>query len=318
MSKPKVLVGAVIADSVKAYLEQFSECEYLDMGKMTRDELLGRLADIDGVIIFGTKVDVAFFVAAPKLKAVCNVSVGFNNVDIEEAKKRGVTVTNTPGVLDETVADLIMALMLSSARRIAELDGYVRAGSWKPTDGTNLYGLDVHHKKLGIIGMGRIGEAVARRAKNGFSMSVSYCNRNRKPDTETSLGAVFQEMDTLLAESDFIVLMTPLTDETRKMIGKREFALMKKTAFFINASRGQTVDEAALIEALQNGTIAGAGLDVFEYEPVSPDNPLLVLKNAVLTPHLGSATHQTRNEMALLAAKNLELLLQGKPALTPV
>ena len=286
---------------------------------MPRVDLLSRLKDKDGVILFGIKVDREFLDAAPSLKAVCNVSVGYNNVvDLEEARKRGIIVTNTPGVLDETVADLILGLMLSSSRRIAELDSYVRDGLWKPSDRENLFGLDVHHKTLGIIGMGRIGEAVARRAKGGFSMDVRYNNRNRKPETEQELGVVYQELDTLLSESDFIVLMTPLTEETRNMIGKREFSLMKDTAFFINASRGQTVDEEAMIAALKTGTIAGAGLDVFCAEPVSPENPLLKIKNAVLVPHLGSATHQTRGDMAMLAAKNIKGILEEGKAITPV
>ncbi len=318
MAKPKVLIGARIHESVRAYLEGFCECEYCDANGLPREELLGKMSDKAGAIIFGTRVDAAFFDAAPLLKAVCNVSVGYNNVDVDEAKKRGVAVTNTPGVLDETVADLILGLMLSSSRRIAELDRYVRDGAWKPSDGTNLYGSDVHRKTLGIIGMGRIGEAVARRAVGGFSMEVRYYNRHRKPEAESALGVAWRDLDGLLAESDFIVCMMPLTEETRGMIGKREFSLMKPSAFFINASRGQTIDEKALIEALRNGTIAGAGLDVFEVEPIAPDNPLLTFDNVVLTPHLGSATHRTRNEMAMLAARNLKTVLEGGAALTPV
>ncbi|MBN2627550.1 MAG: D-glycerate dehydrogenase [Spirochaetales bacterium] len=318
MKKPRVLVGAALNETIGSYLESFCDCEYCDANHLPRKELLGRLKDKEGVLLFGTKVDREFLDAAPDLKAVCNVSVGYNNVDVEEARERGITVTNTPGVLDETVADLILSLMLSVSRRIVELDSYVRAGGWKPSDGRNLYGRDVHHTRLGIIGMGRIGEAVARRAALGFSMAVGYNNRNRKPDAEEKLGAVYQDLETLLKESDFIVLMTPLTEETRGMIGRREFSLMKRTAFFINASRGQTVDEAAMIEALQNGTIAGAGLDVFEQEPVSPENPLLKLGNVVLLPHIGSATDRTRNDMARLAVENLKGILESGQALTPV
>ncbi len=318
MAKPKVLVGAKIDVSVRNFLEEFCQCSYCDMGKSPQVESLEGLRETEGVIVFGSKIDAAFFDAAPSLKAVCCVSVGYNNVDVEEAQRRGVVVTNTPGVLDETVADLILSLMLSSSRRIAELDRYVRDGLWKPTDGANLYGLDVHHKKLGIVGMGRIGEAVAKRAKGGFSMDVLYYNRHRKADAEAGIGAVYRDFDALLAESDFIVLMTPLTEETRKLIGAREFSLMKKTAFFINASRGQTVDEEAMIEALRTNSIAGAGLDVFEREPIAPDSPLLSLKNVVLTPHIGSATHETRNDMARLAAENMKKILSGESAVTPV
>ena len=318
MAEFNVLVGVKIPDYVKQYLESFCSCEYCNANHSPRTELLEKLKDKDGVIIMGTKVDCDFFDAAPSLKAVCNVSVGYNNVDIDEARKRSIMVTNSAGALDETVADLILGLMLSSSRRIAEMDTYIRKGLWKPSDGENFYGLDLHHKTLGIIGMGRIGEAVARRAAGGFAMNVGYFNRNRKYETEQELGVVYKDLDTLLSESDFIVIMTPLTDQTRKMIGRREFSLMKNTAFFINVSRGQTVDEEALIEALVNKTIAGAGLDVFEKEPVSADNPLLQLENVVLTPHIGSATFQTRGEMAMLAAKNVKTILEEGKAITPV
>jgi len=318
MAKSKVLVGAAINDAIKSFLSEYFQCDFRELRNANPSEISERLKDKEGAIIFGTKIDREILDAAPGLKAICNVSVGYNNVDIEETKKRGIVVTNTPGVLDETVADLILALMLSVSRRVVEMDGYVRSGLWKSSDGPNLYGTDVHHRTLGIIGMGRIGEAVAKRARGGFSMDVLYYNRTRKPDAEASLGVQYRDLDALLSESDFIVLMTPLTDQTRRMIGKREFALMKPSAFFVNASRGQTVDEEALIEALQNGTIAGAGLDVFESEPIAPDNPLVTLRNVVLTPHLGSATHRTRDDMAMLAVNNLKRVLDGEAAITPV
>ncbi|MNN06365.1 Glyoxylate/hydroxypyruvate reductase B [compost metagenome] len=188
----------------------------------------------------------------------------------------------------------------------------MKDGHWKRGDDVELFGLDVHHKTLGIIGMGEIGEAVARRGKWGFGMNVLYHNRHQKPEAEDVLGAEYRGLDDLLRESDFIVLMTPLTPETRQMIGQREFALMKPTAIFINASRGATVDEAALITALQNRSIYGAGLDVFEHEPIRPDNPLLNMPNVVTLPHIGSATEQTRHDMAMLAAQNLVSALYGR------
>ena len=313
-----ILVGIKVADAVKEYLESFCRCEYCDAKGMPRNELLGKLKDKDGVMIMGIDVDTDFFDAAPSLKAVCNVSVGYDRVDTAEAARRNILVTNTPGILDETVADLVLGLMLSVSRRMVELDRYIRETQWKTFSLEDLFGLDVHHKTLGIIGMGNIGEAVARRACGGFSMNVLYHNRSRRPEAEKKWGAVYTELEDLLRESDFIVLLTPLTEKTRGMIGKREFSLMKNSAFLINASRGQTVDEKALIEALNSGEIAGAGLDVLEKEPVETDNPLLRMKNVVLTPHIGSSTRQTRERMAMLAAENMRSILETGKAVTPV
>ncbi len=314
----KILVGVEIADRVKEFLESFCFCEYCDAARIPRNELLEKLKDKDGVMVMGTYVDREFFDAAPSLKAVCNVSVGYDRVDTAEAARRNVIVTNTPGILDETVADLVLGLMLSASRRVAELDRDIRNGKWSTANLNGLFGLDVHHKTLGIIGMGNIGNAVARRASEGFSMNLLYHNRSRKPDAEMRWGAVYADLATLLKESDFIVLLTPLTEETRGMIGRKEFSLMKETAFLINASRGRTIDEKALIEALKEGQIAGAGLDVFETEPVGTDNPLLEMNNVVLTPHIGSATIQTRTQMAMLAAENLKSILETGKAKTPV
>ncbi|CAK4845490.1 unnamed protein product [Aphanomyces euteiches] len=227
-------------------------------------------------------------------------------------KAHGVMGTNTPEVLDETVADLVFALILGAARRTAELDHYVKQGKWKQGDDESLYGLDVHHATLGIIGLGRIGEAIARRAKLGFLMNVQYYNRNRKLEAEANLGVTYQPMNELLRTSDFILLMTPLTEETTHLIGREQFLLMKPSAIFINASRGKTVDEAALIEALQNKQIYAAGLDVYDREPVEEDNPLLQMSNVLALPHIGSATAQTRLDMAYLAAKNLVSAVLGQ------
>ncbi|WP_168121107.1 D-glycerate dehydrogenase [Paenibacillus sp. HB172176] len=311
--KPKIFVDR----SLPAYVEQFlSESCLIDKWEeqdtIPRDELHRRLADAQGYITAGRRIDEELLQAAPNLKVVSTISVGYNHFDIEAMKRYGVIGTHTPSVLDETVADLVFSLMLGVSRRVAELDRYVRDGNWKRGDGANLFGMDVHHATLGIIGMGRIGEAVARRARFGFEMEVQYYNRSRKPEAEAKYDAVYRDLDLLLATSDFVVMLTPLSEQTKGMIGKREFALMKRDAFFINASRGATIDEAALIEALQNGGIRGAGLDVFEKEPVSTDNALLRLPNALLLPHIGSATTKTRNDMAMLAAQNLVNVLDGK------
>ncbi|MBA9085888.1 gluconate 2-dehydrogenase [Fontibacillus solani] len=304
--KPKVYITRDIPQDVEAYIaEHCSYSKWEQEEPIPRDHLFTNLADADGLLTSGGKIDAELLDHAPLLKAVSTISVGYNNFDLEAMKARGIIGTNTPEVLNDTVADLIMALMLSTARRITELDRYVKDGLWKSGDDAELFGLDVHHKTLGIIGMGEIGETVARRGKWGFSMNVLYHNRHRKLEAEDAIAAEYRELDDLLHESDFVVLMTPLTPETRQMIGQREFALMKPTAVFINASRGATVDEAALISALQNRTIYGAGLDVFEREPVLPENPLLSLPNVVTLPHIDSATGQTRHDMTMLAAQNL-------------
>lgn len=311
--KPNIFIARPVPPEVEAYLEHhctFTKWEQEE--PIPRDKLLTSLRDAEGLLISGGKIDAELLEHAPRLRAVSTISVGYNNFDIEAMKARGVIGTNTPDVLNDTVADLIFGLMLAAARRIPEMDRYVKEGAWKRGDNKTLFGLDVHHKQLGIIGMGSIGEAVARRAKFGFNMKIAYHNRNRKPDTEAALGAEYLSLQALLQTSDFIVLMTPLTPQTKGMIGYREFALMKRTAIFVNASRGATVDERAMVQALQEGLIFGAGLDVFEQEPVSADHPLLHMPNVVTLPHIGSATAQTRLDMAMLAAENLVAALQGQ------
>lgn len=310
--KPKVFVARPIPLEVESYIAQ--HCDYSKWEHetpITRERLLEQISTAEGLLTSGGKIDAELLDHAPKLRAVSTMSVGYNNFDLEAMKSQGIIGTNTPEVLNDTVADLIFALMLSTARRVTELDRYVKDGLWKRGDNENLFGIDVHHKTLGIIGMGGIGEAVARRGKWGFNMNILYHNRNRKPVTEDALAAEYRSLDDLLRESDYIVLMTPLTAETRHMIGSKQFGLMKPTSVFINASRGATVDEAALISALQNSQIYGAGLDVFEREPIQSDNPLLSMPNVVALPHIGSATEQTRLDMAMLAAENLVSALYG-------
>ncbi|MDR6885036.1 D-glycerate dehydrogenase [Bacillus sp. 3255] len=306
MRRPKVFLAKQVPSEVEAYIAEYCEYTKWDIeDEMPREQLLEALSDVDGLLISGGSIDQELLDRAPKLRIVSNVSVGYNNLNLSAMKERAVLGTHTPGVLDETVADTVFGLILASARRIPELDAYVKAGRWQKGSDEAIFGIDVHHAKLGIIGLGRIGEAIARRAKFGFSMDVVYYNRSRKEAAEQSLGVSYRSLQELLRESDFVVLMTPLTADTARLIGREELALMKKSAIFINASRGQTVDEAALIEALEQGIIRGAGLDVFEQEPVAPDNPLLRMPNVVTLPHIGSATHKTRFDMAMLAAENL-------------
>lgn len=321
--KPKVYATYGMSNKVRAFLEAHCDLKVWEKdGQIPHETLLKEIADVDGLYTSsasGGEIDEKFLASGPNLKVVSNVSVGYNNFDVEAMKKRNVIGTNTPHVLDETVADLAFALILSAGRRIAELDKFVKEGKWNPTvNYDETYGMDVHSTKLGIIGMGRIGEAIARRAKFGFNMDVLYYNRNRKREAEEKYGAAYCELDELLMRSDYVLLMTPLTPETFQLIGAEQFKLMKKTAIFINVSRGQTIDEQALIQALQNGEIYGAGLDVFEQEPVEPDNPLLKMSNVVTTPHIGSATAKTEEAMAMRAAENLVAVLTGKEPKDPV
>lgn len=311
--KPKVFIARPIPQEVEEYIAQ--HCEYRKwQGEkvISREALLKELQDVDGLLTTGGKINKELFDHAPQLRVVSNITVGYNNFDLETMAERRIMGTHTPHVLDDTVADLVIGLMLSTARRIPELDRYVKDGQWKKGDEEVLFGLDVHHATLGIIGMGRIGEMIAKRAKFGFDMNVLYYNRNRKIESEERLGITYAEKEELLKEADFVVLMTPLTPETVHIMGAREFDLMKKTAIFINASRGKTVDEQALVEALENKVIYGAGLDVFYTEPVQPDNPLLKLPNVVSVPHIGSATYKTRFDMAMLAAVNLVKAVHGE------
>ncbi len=261
--------------------------------------------------VLSDKVDRELIESLPNLKIISNLAVGFNNIDVEAAKEKGVMVTNTPGVLTETTADLTFALLLATARRITEAEQDIRAGKWKSWTPMQLTGMDVFGATLGIIGMGRIGEAVARRAK-GFNMKVLYHNRTRKLEAEQQNNFTYVELETLLQESDFVVILTPLTPETKRMIGKKELGLMKETSALINVARGGIVDEQSLYDALINKRIWAAGLDVFETEPVPLDHPLLTLPNVTVLPHIGSASIHTRLAMMQINAKAIENVLEGQ------
>lgn len=248
---------------------------------------------------------------APNLKVISNFAVGFNNIDTQAAKKLGITVTHTPNVLTETTADLAFALLLASARRVTESEATLRNGEWTSWAPMQLTVMDVFGATLGIIGMGRIGEAVAKRAR-GFEMNVLYHNRTRKMDTEEMYGYEYAELDMLLTEADFVIILTPLTDQTRNLIAKRELNLMKKTAVLVSVSRGGIVNEQDLYEALVAGEIWSAGLDVFETEPVPVDHPLLALSNVTALPHIGSASIQTRLAMMKLNYRAICDVLEGR------
>lgn len=277
---------------------------------------LARLRDAlphaDALLGASVKLDAKLLDLAPKLKAVSSVSVGVDNYDIEYLTRRGILLTNTPDVLTETTADTGFALIMATARRVVELANRVRDGQWKQNIGPQHFGSDVHGKTLGIIGMGRIGEAVAQRGHFGFGMPVIYHSHSPKPAVEARFDARYRSLEDLLREADFVCLTVPLTAETEGLIGAEQFAQMRPETIFINIARGKVVDEQALIAALQNGQIRAAGLDVFEQEPVNPDSPLLQMDNVVATPHMGSATHETREAMARCAVDNLLAALAGE------
>ncbi|MEV5028100.1 2-hydroxyacid dehydrogenase [Paenibacillus sp. LPE1-1-1.1] len=311
--KPTVFIDRTVPSEVEARIAEHCVVDKWEgTNPIPRELLLAKLANADGLLTAGSRVDAELLTHAPQLKAVSTISVGYNHFDIDAMRRRGIIGTHTPHVLNNTVADLAFALILGTARRVAELDRYVKEGKWMSGAGNNWFGQDVHHAKLGIIGMGRIGEAVARRARFGFEMEVSYYNRSRKPEAESLLGVRYLELNELLKESDFVVMLAPLTPETTKLIGREQFRLIKPSSIFINISRGQTVDEEALIEALQSGTISAAGLDVYEIEPIPADHPFLKMDNVLTLPHIGSATKATRFDMAMLAAQNLVDAITGQ------
>ncbi len=311
--KPKVVVTREVFDDSLAYLA--AHCEVIDNQAdvpYTPDALAAKLAGCDGLMCALTdKVDAALIARVPHLKAVANIAVGYNNIDVPACTARGIQVTNTPGVLDDSTADLAFALMLATARRVTEVEAYIRKGEWTGWKLKQWLGVDVHHATLGIIGMGRIGQAIAKRAA-GFDMKVIYHNRTRvAPEIEARANAAYVSMDALLAQADFVVLQMPYSPETHHLIGAAQLKKMKPSAILINSTRGGVVDDAALIDALKHGTIRAAGLDVFENEPKL--NPaFLELKNVVLVPHIGSSTEATRRAMAMTAAKNLVAALRGE------
>lgn len=278
-----------------------------------RDILLEEVREVDGLYCLLTeRVDAELLDQAKRLKVVANMAVGFDNIDLKEASKRGVLATNTPGVLTETVADTTFALILAVARRIVEATSYLTTGEWKLRwSPMMMVGTDVFGKTLGIYGLGRIGAAVAQRAK-GFGMSLIYFDAIRNRELEQKYEIKYVPFEELLRESDFLSIHVPLLPETRHSIGEKEFSKMKNTAFVINTARGAIIDEDALIRALNSKEIAGAGLDVFEIEPVSQDNPLLKMNNVVLLPHIASGSVETRTAMAEMAARNMIAGLKGE------
>lgn len=312
MRRKIIAYNFVLKEVLEPLKELFDVKFFEKINPKTDPAFLEALKDAEGIIGLALPVDKELLDRAPHLKIVCNVSTGYNNLSIDEMTKRGVMGTNTPGVLEGTTADAIFGILMAAARRIAEMDQFVKTGKWKHHLTTEQFGVDIHHKTLGIIGMGKIGSQIAKRGHFGFDMKILYHNRARNLEAEAKFAAAYCDLDTLLKESDFVCLMTPLTAETEHLIGEREFNLMKRSAIFVNGSRGKTVDEQALVEALRTRKIHGAAIDVYQKEPVSPDHPLLSMPNVVTTPHLGSATFETEQKMAELAVENLVAGLTGK------
>ncbi len=301
---------AHIVEPLQEYydIEQWEEEEVV----IPREKLLASVGDCEVLwVTLADQVDEELLVHAPNLKLVTNLAVGFNNIDVNALRKRGIMATNTPGVLTNTTADLVFGLLLATARRIPESERYLREGRWKSWFPMQLVGKDVSSATIGIIGMGRIGQAVARRAK-GFDMKVLYNNRRRRHEAEEMYGFKYASLEELLKQSDFVVIMTPYNNDTVGLIGAEELALMRDDAVLINASRGGIIDENALYETLKNGKLWAAGLDVFEHEPIALDHPLLTLPNVVALPHIGSASLETRTAMLTLNVKALTAYGQGK------
>ena len=310
--RPKVLVSRRLPPAALEIIAGHCEVDHNEPNRpLPRAELLARLQGCRGLVCLLTDGVDDEVLSTPGLKIVSNVAVGFNNIDVAAATRRRVLATNTPGVLDDTTADLAFALLMATARRIVEADRFLRAGRWEGWDLLQFLGHDVHGKTLGICGLGRIGRGVARRAR-GFAMRILYTDVQRAPElVEGDLGVTFVDKDTLLREADFVTIHVPLFPETRHYISDRELGLMKPTAILVNAARGPIVDEAALARALQQQQIAGAGLDVYEEEPkVHPSLP--ALENVVLLPHIASASIETRARMATMAAENVVAGIAGR------
>ncbi|HLW67200.1 MAG TPA: D-glycerate dehydrogenase [Gemmataceae bacterium] len=315
MSRPRVFVSRRIPDAGLKRIVAATDAEvWPEQLPPPYEVLRKKIADCDGLVSLLTdRIDGNLFDAAPKLKVVSNFAVGFNNVDVPAATARGICVGNTPGALTDATADLAFALLLAAARRVVESAIDARAGKWKTWEPLGYLGVDLAGKTLGIAGMGRIGYAMAKRARGGWDMNIIYYDEVANPKAEADLKARRVDFDTLLRESDFISVHAALTDSSRGMFSTKEFAKMKRTAVFINSARGPLVDQKALVEALKSATIFAAGVDVTDPEPPDPNDPFLHLPNAVVAPHIASATHSTRDGMAEICADNLIAGVTGQP-----
>ena len=315
MAKPRVYVTRRMAQEALDKIARVTEMEvWPEELPPPYDVLLEKVRDVDGLLpLLTDRIDANLMDAAPRLKVISNMAVGYDNIDVPEATKRGIVVGNTPGVLTETTADMAFALLMAAARRVAEADAFTRKGRWKTWGPMVMLGQDIHRATLGIVGLGRIGTEIAKRAK-GFNMKVLYYDEiRRSQEEEKQLGVEYvSELSTLLSKSDFVSIHVPLGPQTHHLIGAAEFALMKPTAILINTSRGPVVDQKALYEALKSHQIFAAAIDVTEVEPIPMDSPLLTLDNIIITPHISSASVATRTKMANMAAENLIAGVQGE------
>ncbi len=318
MTKRILVFREINQEQLDALREEF-HVDYLPGVSHTEDPaFVDALSRAHGLVGSSLKITSSLLDRAPNLEAIASISVGYDNYPVDELTRRGILLCNTPDVLTETTADTGFLLIMSTARRAVELAELVKQGNWKESIGKPLYGSDVHGKTLGMVGMGRIGAAIARRGALGFGMKILYTKASPKPELERELGAQRRELEELLEQTDFVCVTVPLSRETEKLFGAAEFQRMKPGAIFVNLARGKVVDEAAMIAALQDGTLHAAGLDVYEQEPLPADSPLPHMANVVALPHIGSATHETRTAMAQRAVDNIRLALKGERPLSPV
>jgi glyoxylate reductase len=314
LPKPKVYVTRELPERGIKIIKKYFDAEvWTEYAPPPKKLIIEKAKNVDALVpLLSDKIDAEVFDAAPKLRIVAQMAVGFDNIDLQEATKRGIYVTNTPEVLTDTTADFAWALLMAIARRVVEADKYVRTGQWKVSWHPGMMqGRDVYDATIGIVGAGRIGYAVAKRA-TGFGMKILFYDVVPRPEIGKDFGAKKVDLDTLFRESDFVSIHVPLMKETYHLVNAERLKLMKKTAYLINNSRGPVVDEKALYAALKEGRIAGAGLDVFEQEPIPVDNPLLKLDNVVVAPHISSASYETRSKMAEMVAENLVAFFEGK------
>jgi len=314
LHKPKIYVTRELPKSGLDIIKERFEVEiWPEYAPPPKEEIMRKAANVDALVtLLSDKIDAEVYDAASSLKIVSQFAVGFDNIDVKEATKRGIYVSNTPGVLTETTADFAWALLMAVARRVVEADKYIRSGNWKVGwHPTMFQGRDIHGRTLGIIGLGRIGTAIARRAA-GFKMKVLYHDVTRRREWEEKLNLEYTEIETLLQKADFVTINVPLLKSTHHLINEARLQMMKETAILINNARGPVVDESALFKALKEGWIAGAGLDVFEQEPTPQGNPLLTLENVIVAPHISSASFGTRSKMAEMVAENLTAFFKGR------
>lgn len=320
IEKPKLYITRKVPEKI---LEPFQQDFTISMWKyeeepVPREVLLKEISDAHGVLcMLSETMDQEVFNTGSSLQVVANLAVGYDNIDLHAAREAGVVVTNTPGVLTESTADLAFSLLLATARRIVEANQYIKEDKWKQWSPYLLAGMDVHNKTIGIVGMGRIGEAIARRAQ-GFGMEILYHNRSRKVESEKQIRATYVDFATLLNKADFVISVVPATPQTNQMFNKEAFQKMKRSSIFINISRGSVVNENALVEALEMGEISAAGLDVFAEEPIRSDHPLLNKINVICLPHIGSASTETRSSMLQLCLENISGVIHGTGPITEV